>query len=228
MRSEKYDMLVIGGGPAGLCAAEVTSAKGLRTALADRMPSVGRKFLVAGRGGLNLTHSEPVKDFPARYGDVTGRWQKLLADFSPADLRAWANDFGVETFIGTSGRVFPTTKQAAPLLRRWVDRLRKQGVEFHLRHRFSQLKRADDGSWLVDFTTPEKTETIATRAVMLALGGASWPQTGSDGGWVKLLREKCVSITPLAAANCGYEVDWPEKFLAQAEGMPLKNIVVRA
>ncbi len=132
MAAESCDVLVLGAGPAGLRAAEITSAAGFKTIVADRMPSAGRKFLVAGNGGLNLTHSELLERFVTRYGDDP-RWRSLLADFSPDDLRAWANDLGIETFIGTSGRVFPTTKQAAPLLRRWIARLKKQGVEFRLR-----------------------------------------------------------------------------------------------
>lgn len=228
MGSEKYDVLVVGGGPAGLRAAELVSAAGLRTVLADHKPSVGRKFLVAGRGGLNLTHSEPVANFPARYGGSAERWQKLLADFSPGDLRVWAEGLGIETFVGTSGRVFPTTKQAAPLLRRWIERLRKQGVSFRPRHGLASFPSAKSGEWEVEFTTPQGTVTLRTRAVVLALGGASWPQTGSDGGWVSLFEEAGIAVTPLAPANCGYEVDWPPEFLAQAEGLPLKNIVVRA
>jgi uncharacterized flavoprotein (TIGR03862 family) len=228
MASEKYDVLVVGGGPAGLRAAELTSAAGLRTVLADHKPSVGRKFLVAGRGGLNLTHSEPVENFPARYGESSDRWQKLLSDFSPGDLRAWAKELSIETFVGTSGRVFPVDKQAAPLLRRWIERLRKQGVSFRPRHELAGLRRAKNGEWTVDFTTAQGLVKIPTRAVILALGGASWPQTGSDGGWVKLLVEAGIAVTPLAPANCGYEVDWPAEFLAQAEGLPLKNVVVSA
>jgi len=189
---------------------------------------VGRKFLVAGRGGLNLTHSEPVENFPARYRDAAGRWQKLLADFSPDDLRAWAEGLGIETFVGTSGRVFPQTKQAAPLLRRWIERLRQQGVSFKARHGLTGFRRAEDGGWAVEFRTPLGAITLRTRAVILALGGASWPQTGSDGAWVKLVAEAGIAVTPLAAANCGYEVGWPREFLAEAEGLPLKNIVVRA
>ena len=228
MVSEKYDVLVVGGGPAGLRAAELTSAAALRTVLADHKPSVGRKFLVAGRGGLNLTHSEPVENFPARYGDSTGRWQKLLADFSPGDLRAWAEGLGIETFVGTSGRVFPLTKQAAPLLRRWIERLRKQGVSFRPRHGLAGFSRAKNGEWEVGFTTPQGPVTLRTRALILALGGASWPQTGSDGGWVQLFADAGIRVTPLAPANCGYEVGWPPEFLAEAEGLPLKNVVVRA
>jgi uncharacterized flavoprotein (TIGR03862 family) len=264
------DVLIIGGGPAGLRAAELVSAAGLRTVLADHKPSVGRKFLVAGRGGLNLTHSEPVEHFPLRYGTEKNRWRDLLADFSPDDLRAWAKDLGIETFIGTSGRVFPESKQAAPLLRRWIERLRRQGVSFRPRHKLigfrtvafdlratvpSEVAAAvfsDDvarsraresvelkppthvggqlgkDSWEVTFSTPEGETIFQARAVIFALGGASWPQTGSDGGWVKLFSHAGIPLTPFAPANCGYEVGWTPEFLSQAEGLPLKNIVVRA
>jgi hypothetical protein len=222
------DALVVGGGPAGLRAAELVSAAGLRTVLAEHKPSVGRKFLVAGRGGLNLTHSEPVENFPARYGDSTGRWRSLLADFSPDDLRLWAGGLGIETFIGTSGRVFPMTKQAAPLLRRWVERLRRQGVDFRVGHALSGFRRGKNGGIEVDFSTPQGPVTLSARVLILALGGASWPQTGSDGGWVDLLTGNGIRVAPVAPANCGYEVDWPPEFLAEAEGLPLKNVRVRA
>ena len=227
MASEKCDVLVVGGGPAGLRLAELVSGAGLRTVLADHKPSVGRKFLVAGRGGLNLTHSEPVENFPARYGDWSDRWKGLLADFSPNDLRTWAEGLGVGTFIGTSGRVFPESKQAAPLLRRWIERLRKQGVSFRPRHELTEFSHTKNGGWNVEFSTAQGSETLKTRALVLALGGASWPQTGSDGGWVKLFAEHKIAVTPLASANCGFEVDWPPDFLVQAEGLPLKNVVVR-
>ena len=228
MSAEKSDIVIVGGGPAGLRAAEIVSAAGRRTVVADHKPSVGRKFLVAGRGGLNLTHSEPVENFPARYNDATGLWSKLLADFSPDDLRAWAKDLGIETFVGTSGRVFPTTKQAAPLLRRWIERLRKQGVSFRARHALVGFQRAPDGGWIVNFKTATETTAIEARAVVFALGGASWPQTGSDGAWVNIFAKAGIKITPLAPANCGWEVDWPAELLAEAEGQPLKNVVVRA
>jgi uncharacterized flavoprotein (TIGR03862 family) len=228
MSSEKCDVLVVGGGPAGLRAAEVLSAAGLRTVLADHKPSVGRKFLVAGRGGLNLTHSEPVEKFPSRYSGSAQRWNSLLAGFSPDDLRTWAEGLGIGTFVGTSGRVFPTTKQSAPLLRRWIERLRKQGVSFRARHGLARFQRMENGEWEVEFTTPKGAVTLRARAVILALGGASWPQTGSDGSWVRLFAKAGIAVTPLTPANCGYEVDWTPDFLAHAEGMPLKNIAVCA
>jgi uncharacterized flavoprotein (TIGR03862 family) len=222
------DALVVGGGPAGLRAAELVSAAGLRTLLAEHKPSVGRKFLVAGRGGLNLTHSEPVEHFPERYGDAPERWRDLLAEFSPDDLRRWAGGLGIETFVGTSGRIFPMTKQAAPLLRRWVERLRRQEVGFRVGHALAGFRRGKNGGLEVELRTAQGLVTISTRVVILALGGASWPQTGSDGGWVELFAEAGIHVTPLTPANCGYEVDWPADFLAQAEGLPLKNVEVRA
>jgi len=222
------DVLIVGGGPAGLRAAELISTAGLHTILAEHKPSVGRKFLVAGRGGLNLTHSEPVENFPARYGKASGHFRNLLADFSPQELRAWAKELGIETFVGTSGRVFPVSKQAAPLLRRWIQRLRKQGVSFRARHELSGFRRGESGKLDVSFATPSGEITLQPRALVIALGGASWPQTGSDGSWVSLFTKVGISVTPLTPANCGYEVDWPAGFLEQAEGLPLKNIVVRA
>jgi uncharacterized flavoprotein (TIGR03862 family) len=225
MAADSCDVLVIGGGPAGLRTAEITSAAGFKTIVADRMPSVGRKFLVAGKGGLNLTHSEALERFITRYGDDP-RWHALLADFSPDDLRAWATELAVETFIGTSGRVFPTTKQAAPLLRRWLARLKKQSVEFRLRHDWTGISPRE--GWDVSFQTPKGDAVIHARAVVLALGGGSWPQTGSNGAWIPILGQAGIAVTPLAPANCGYEVDWPADFLREAEGRPLKNIVASA
>jgi uncharacterized flavoprotein (TIGR03862 family) len=225
---KKSDVLVVGGGPAGLRAAEVVSLRGLNTVLVDRMASVGRKFLVAGRGGLNLTHSEPVENFPERYGGSDNRWKDLLAGFSPGDLRAWAEGLGIEIFVGTSGRIFPITKQAAPLLRRWVERLREQGVSFLPRRRLTAFRRLDSGEWEGEFVAAQGAELLRARAVIFALGGASWPQTGSDGGWTQLFAQEGIPVTPLAPANCGYEVAWPPEFLALAEGLPLKNVVVQA
>lgn len=227
--TEIRPVVIIGGGPAGLRAAEVISGKGIPIALFDAMPSVGRKFLVAGLGGLNLVHSEPVENYPGRYREQPERWKSLLADFGPTSTRDWAHGLGVETFIGTSGRVFPREKKAAPLLRRWVARLKAQGVEFHLRRRWTGLHRSADGSWELQFQTAEKSvETVRARAVVLALGGGSWPQTGSDGAWRDIVAKLGVTITPFAPANCGYEVEWLPEFLAQAEGKPIKNITVTA
>jgi uncharacterized flavoprotein (TIGR03862 family) len=228
MSSETCDVLVVGGGPAGLRAAEIVSAHGLRTVLADRMRSVGRKFLVAGRGGLNLTHAEPLETFVTRYDGPARRWEELLADFSPDDLRAWAQELGIQTFIGTSRRVFPTDKHAAPLLRRWVERLRRQGVSFQRQHRLISLRPHGPRHWEVELEHPEGRAQWQARTVILALGGASWPQTGSDGSWTRLFDDAGILVTPLAPANCGYEIDWPAPFLAEAEGLPLKNIVVTA
>jgi uncharacterized flavoprotein (TIGR03862 family) len=228
MSTDTCDALVIGGGPAGLRAAELLSASGAKVILADQMPSAGRKFLIAGRGGLNLTHSEPLEDFVRRYGEPQERWRDLLAEFSPDDLRAWAKDLGIETFIGTSRRVFPVGKQAAPLLRRWIDRLRKQGVVFRFRHFLTAFRPAKNEGWEVEFKRPADGVSVHARAIIFALGGASWPQTGSDGAWTRFFEEARIPLIPLAAANVGYEATWPKDFLAQAEGLPLKNIVVRS
>lgn len=188
------------------------------------MPSVGRKFLVAGKGGLNLTHGEPLANFPARYRSEPARWQKLLDAFTPDDLRAWAHGLGIETYVGTSGRVFPRGQQAARLLRAWVARLRAAGVQFRLRERLADLTRTAHG-WRARFASGMEIERAA---VVLALGGASWPETGSDGNWPALLAAHGVPIAPWQAANCGWECAWPASFLAEAEGQPLKNLAVSA
>ncbi|HEY0369156.1 MAG TPA: TIGR03862 family flavoprotein, partial [Chthoniobacterales bacterium] len=219
----KCDVLIVGGGPAGLRAAEVASADGAGVTLCDAQPSVGRKFLIAGRGGLNLTHGEPLENFPQRYGAEEERWRDLLTDFSPDDLRRWAADLGTETYVGTSGRVFPRGQKAAGLLRAWVHRLRASRVQFQLNARLVRLER-EGKDWRVDF----QHQHITASAVVLALGGASWPDTGSDGSWPKLLQEQGIEVAPWQPANCGWEVDWPNELLQRAEGMPLKNLTVRA
>ena len=220
-------VLVIGGGPAGLRAAEVASAAGASVLVCDAQRSVGRKFLVAGRGGLNLTHSEPVENFPARYRSETERWRDLLRDFSPTDVQAWAAALEVETYVGTSGRVFPRGQKAAGLLRAWVRRLRTRGVQFRTGARFVALSRGA-GGWSAQFQGSDAAFSIEARALVLALGGASWSETGSDGKWPAILAAHGVKITPWAPANCGWEVDWPAEFLPRTEGLPLKNLTVSA
>ena len=208
-------MAIIGGGPAGLMAAEVLAAAGpaLSVQVYDAMPSVGRKFLLAGKGGLNLTHSEAAEPFLSRYGERSAQLQPLLAAFGPAELRAWAQALGVETFVGSSGRVFPKDMKAAPLLRAWLQRLRAAGVKFSMRHRW--LGWADDGS--LTFSTPAGAVQVQADAVVLALGGGSWARLGSDGAWVPLLVARGVAVVPLQPSNCGFDVGPEPHALAAAE-----------
>jgi uncharacterized flavoprotein (TIGR03862 family) len=228
MPAQVNSVLVIGGGPAGLHAAEVANAAGARVVVCDAQRSVGRKFLVAGRGGLNLTHGEPVENFPARYEDEPGRWRDLLQDFGPTEIRAWAADLGVETYVGTSGRVFPRGQKAAGLLRGWVRRLRERGVEFRTGMRLLNLARQQD-SWSAEFkTATADTLTLPADSIVLALGGASWPETGSDGMWPEILAAHGIEITPWQPSNCGWNVNWSSELLARAEGLPLKNLTVTA
>lgn len=222
------NIAIIGGGPAGLRAAEVAANRGGIVTLFDAKPSVGRKFLVAGRGGLNLTHSEPSDSFSTRYsgtGTPDGFWPSVLADFDADALRTWAAGLGVETFVGTSGRIFPREMKAAPLLRRWVERLRKLGVHFALRHRWTGLRPG--ARWRLDFLVEGEQRTFDADAVILALGGGSWPETGSDGGWVEILQRLGIAVAPLVPANCGWESEWPAALLAEVEGKQLKNITAR-
>ncbi len=204
-------------------ATEVASATGASTILCDAQSSFGRKFLIAGRGGLNLTHSEPVENFPERYGAEPERWRDLLGQCGPADLQEWANSLGIETYVGSSGRVFPRGQKAAGLLRAWTERLRANGVQFQTGARFTGLERMSDG-WGVRFENGEQ----RAKAVVLALGGASWPDTGSDGKWPAILAQLGIEIAPWQSANCGWEVSWSPAFLERAEGLPLKNLTVRA
>ena len=199
---------VIGGGPAGLMAAEVLASAGsaVQVALYDAMPSVGRKFLLAGKGGLNLTHSEAPEAFIRRYGERSAALQPLIEAFGPEQLRAWAEALGIPTFIGSSGLVFPKDMKAAPLLRAWLQRLRGAGVQFSMRHRW--LGWADDGALV--FSTPKGQVQVQADAVVLALGGASWARLGSDGAWAPLLQERGVAVAPLQPSNCGFDVAGPE------------------
>ncbi|MDP1734299.1 MAG: TIGR03862 family flavoprotein [Sulfuritalea sp.] len=212
---------VVGGGPAGLMAAEVLSAAGLRADVFDAMPSVGRKFLLAGRGGLNLTHSEAADLFLSRYGARQREVGGWLEEFGPAQLRAWAQGLGIETFVGSSGRVFPQEMKAAPLLRAWLHRLRDAGVVFHARHRWRGW--ADDGHTL-RFTTPAGEVAVKADAVVLALGGGSWARLGSDGAWLPLLAERGVAVQTLRPANCGFDVAWSDHLRQRFAGTPVKTV----
>lgn len=213
---------VIGGGPAGLMAAEVLSAGGAGVVLFDAMPSVGRKFLLAGKGGLNLTHAEPRAEFVARYGARRAQIEPLLAAFGPEDLRAWARGLGIETFVGSSGRVFPDAMKAAPLLRVWLHRLRFSGVRIQVRHRWNGW----DADGALRFDTPHGPRSLRADAVVLALGGGSWPQLGSDAAWAPLLRQRGVPIAPLKPANCGFDAVWSEHFRARFAGQPVKTVAI--
>jgi uncharacterized flavoprotein (TIGR03862 family) len=213
---------VVGAGPAGLMAAERLATAGVRVTVYDRMPSVGRKFLLAGRGGLNLTHSEPVERLLDRYRPPHEALRAAIAAFPPRRLRDWCEALGQPTFVGTSGRVFPKAMKASPLLRAWLRRLGDAGVTFAMRHRFIGWQ----GGALA-FARPDGTTvTDYPDATILALGGASWPRLGSDGGWVAQLVEAGIAISPLRPANCGFRVSWSEPFRSRRTGNPLKRIAV--
>lgn len=215
---------IIGGGPAGLMAAEVLGGRGLQVDVFDAMPSVGRKFLLAGKGGMNITHSEPIEPFLSRYGARREQIAPLLDAFGPQALREWIHGLGIDTFVGTSGRVFPTDMKAAPLLRAWLHRLRETGVRFHMRHRWLGWDgKPADGN--LRFATPEGEQRIHTDAVLLALGGASWARLGSDGAWVPLLTAQDVAVKPLQPANCGFDTPWSEHFRTRFAGEPVKTVV---
>ena len=221
---------VIGGGPAGLMAAEVMVLGGMQVDVFDTMPSVGRKFLLAGKGGLNLTHSEAFDAFVQRYGARSAHVKPMLNLFGPTQLREWATCLGVSTFVGSSGRVFPTDLKAAPLLRGWLHRLRQQGVRFHMRHRWLGW----DGSGALKFSTPHGDRCERFDAVLLALGGGSWARLGSDGAWVPLLRQHGVKVAELTPSNCGFHVRgaaadgaWSDFFRSRFAGQPVKNVALR-
>ncbi|KIQ96455.1 TIGR03862 family flavoprotein [Lysobacter sp. A03] len=214
-------LAVIGGGPAGLMAAETARAAGIEVDLYEAKGSVGRKFLIAGKGGLNLTHGEDRPAFDKRYrerSEAVGAW---LDDFDAAALRKWARGLGVETYVGSSGRVFPLDRKAAPLLRGWVRRLRDQGVRFHVQHRWEGW----DSDGAVRFSTPSGEVTARYNATVLALGGASWPQLGSDGAWQTWLAARGVDTAPLVPANCGFDIDWSAHFVQRHAWAPLKPVI---
>jgi uncharacterized flavoprotein (TIGR03862 family) len=213
-------LAVIGGGPAGLMAAEVARAAGVDVDVYEAKGSVGRKFLIAGKGGLNLTHSQSRPAFDARYGARSAEVGAWLDGFDAEALRAWARDLGVETYVGSSGRVFPMDRKAAPLLRGWVRRLRDDGVRFHVHHRWVGWRRE-----LLVFETPQGESLLDADAVVLALGGGSWPQLGSDGAWVPWLRERDVGVAPLLPSNCGFDIGWSAHFASRHAGAPLKPVI---
>ena len=214
------DVAVIGAGPAGLMAAEVLAQGGATVTVFDAMASAGRKFLMAGRGGLNLTHSEPLPAFLARYREAAPRLEPAISAFPPETLREWSAALEQPTFIGSSGRVFPESFKASPLLRAWLRRLDSQGVRFVFRHRWIGW----DEHGRLRFRTPDGERVIEARAIVLALGGASWPRLGSDGTWADVLSAKGVVISPLRPANCGFTVAWSDIFRDRFEGQPLKGV----
>lgn len=214
-------LAIVGGGPAGLMAAETACAAGIEVDLYEAMGSVGRKFLLAGKGGLNLTHSEPRDAFVRRYAGREAEVSSWLENFDSTSLRKWALELGVKTVIGTSGRVFPADFKAAPLLRAWVRRLRAMGVRFHVHHKCTGW----DEHGQLRFATPQGERLVHADAVVLALGGGSWPQLGSDGAWAEWL-SPIASIAPLQPANCGFDVEWSEHFIQRHAGHPIKPVVL--
>jgi hypothetical protein len=216
---------IVGGGPAGLMAAEVISRAGVKVDLFDAMPSLGRKFLMAGKGGMNITHSEPAAAFRARYGTRRDHIAPLLDAFGPEELRAWMHGLGIESFVGSSGRIFPTGMKAAPLLRAWLHRLRENGVRVHVRHRWCGIEPQADGTTALRFSSPDGERLLFADAVVLALGGGSWAKLGSDGRWVTLLAQAGVEIAPLRPANCGFDVGWSTFLRERHAGQPVKTVL---
>jgi uncharacterized flavoprotein (TIGR03862 family) len=216
---------VVGGGPAGLMAAEELALAGMQVDVYDAMPSVGRKFLLAGIGGLNITHAEPLGAFTSRYGDRSAHVATWLDGLSPQALQDWVHALGIETFVGTSQRIFPKDMKAAPLLRAWLHRLRGQGVRFHARHRW--LGWAEDGG--LQFAHPSGESVVQADATVLALGGASWKKLGSDGAWATWLQAEGIDVKPLIPANCGFDLakPWSEHVRSQFAGQPVKPVALQ-
>lgn len=213
---------IIGAGAAGLMAAEMLSQTNIHVHVYDAMPSVGRKFLMAGKGGLNISHAEDFTTFLTRYGTRQSELAPYLNHFTPTDLRNWLNELGIETFVGSSGRIFPNEMKAAPLLRAWLHRLRSRGVQFSMRHRWLGWQTNDTKTLL--FETPNGEQIISVDAVILALGGGSWAKLGSTGDWVSILREQGVKVATLQPSNCGFNVAWRDYFQERFAGCPVKNV----
>lgn len=225
------DVAIIGGGPAGLMAAQQLASQGYAVQVFDGKPSVGRKFLLAGKGGMNLTHSEPLPQFIERYGAASAPLGAMLQHFGPEPLRAWAQRLGIATFVGSSGRVFPQEMKAAPLLRAWLTHLRSLGVGFAMRHRWQGWQQVD-GQRLPVFATPQGMQPVQAKALVLALGGASWPQLGADGAWQSILAQEGVALLPLQPSNCGFDVmgtqgqGWTAHFVQRFAGAALKSVAI--
>jgi uncharacterized flavoprotein (TIGR03862 family) len=213
---------VIGGGPAGLMAAEILVGRGVGVDIYDSMPSLGRKFLMAGKSGLNLTHGEDLDRFLDRYGEARAVLEPAIRAFGPAEIRAWAAGLGVETFAGSSGRIFPADFKAAPLLRRWLHRLRADGAAVHVRHRW--LGWTESGALV--FETPGGEISVAADATVLALGGGSWPRLGSDAAWVPVLERAGIAVTPMRPANSGFDIPWSDHFREKFAGAPVKSVAL--
>jgi len=227
-QSMQKSVAIIGGGPTGLMAAEIISAHGVKVDLYDSMPSLGRKFLMAGKSGLNITHREPFEKFVSRYGTRRAQIEPMLRRFGPQEIRQWTSELGLETFVGTSGRIFPVGMKASPLLRAWLKRLNASGVIVHLRHKWKGFLPSDSGrgSLNLSFETPDGEGTIQADAVVLALGGGSWARLGSDGAWVPWLRGAGAEVRPLRPSNCGFDVAWSPHFRERYEGHPVKSVIL--
>ena len=230
--STEKKVVIIGGGPAGLMAAQEAVKAGLQVSVYDAMPSVGRKFLLAGKGGLNLTHSEAFEPFLSRYWAGQEPIGAMLKQFGAPEVQSWAQALGVETFVGSSGRVFPKDMKAAPLLRAWLHQLRATGVQFHMRHRWlgwaAESNAANSAGHALQFSSPQGLVTVQADAVVLALGGGSWARLGSDGAWVDVLAAQGVAVKPLLPSNCGFDLStaWTEHFSSRFAGQPFKTVAI--